>query len=146
MKKFSILIVVLFLVLALAGAVLAESPVPTPVPPEGGGGVVLAPDAALVSPQAFLHWLSAAAVPALGAGVALLARRSAWFQGLTKARKQAVALALGTGIPALAGALLLYVPDAVWVALQPLWGVIVPAIVGWVGMELTYLGVVRDRA
>jgi len=137
MKKIFVVLAVALLLLASASLVLAQDS-----PPAEGPSI---PDAALESPEAFLHWLSVGAAPVLGSLVALLVRKSAWFQALTRRRKILVAFGLGAGLPAAAGFLLLYVPAEFWLALRPAWAIIVPAVLGWMGMEATYLGGIKGR-
>ncbi len=137
-KKIVVVWLVVVLLLAAALPAMARD-----TPPEDAASI---PDAALDTPRDFVRWLSVGAAPFIGAAVTFLARRSVWFQALPSDKKRAVAFGLGVGLPSLAGFALLYIPEHVWLALLPAWQIVVPALLGWVGLEASYLGLVRDRA
>lgn len=141
-KVFTGLVLVFVLWVTVAGVARGqagpgESPLPTPTP------APLPWDDGVPTPQEFLGWLALGGAPLIGALTAFLARKSAWFQNLSSEGKGWVSFGLGAGLPALAGLLLLYIPNTVWTAITPVWLAVGTAILGYLGKELTYLLVVK---
>lgn len=147
MKQILCVVTVLVMVLWFAQAVSAQagpgdSPLPTPTStPEPGGDE----QPAVPTPTEFLGWLAISGATLVGILTALLERKSAWFQGLSGDGKGWVSFGLGAGIPALAGLLLLYVPENFWQAITPVWTILGAALLGYLGKELAYLTLVRPN-
>lgn len=99
----------------------------------------------LDSPESFLQWVALGGAPLIGALIALLARKSKWFQLLPSEQKRWVSFGLGAGIPAISSLLLFYVPSAIWEALRPVWTIVVAAVLGYLGKEGVYLAWIKPQ-
>lgn len=121
---------------------LLTPPAPVIILPQSG---VLTDTPPLDSPEEFLGWLALGGAPLIGVLIAFLARKSAWFQNLSSVRKWWFSFGLGTGIPVLAGLLLMYVPKSFWDAIRPLWVLVVMAVMGYLGKEAAYLTWIKPQ-
>lgn len=144
--KFQVL-VLLVSMLVLTTPVAAQGPGGSPLATPTAPPVMPLPwdDGTVPTPQEFLGWLALGAAPLIGALTSLLQRKSPWFQGLSTAGKWWVSFGLGAGLPALAGLLLLYVPEAFWVTITPVWTILGTALLGWLGKEMTFLLAVKPN-
>ena len=100
------------------------------------------------TPEAFLRWLVLAAPTLIGMLFSLLERKWVAFQGLTSTAKWWLNFGLSTVIPVAAGLLLMYVDVEFWRAIQPVFTLVMTAILaslGYVGNQVVYLLLVRPN-
>ncbi len=74
----------------------------------------------------------------VGAIVAFLMERSAWFQGLGSQARWWLILAISMLLPILATAALQFVPVSVWEMLQPYWNALAAGFMVWLGSQAAH--------
>lgn len=133
-------------------AVTAAPPTATPAPSTLTPAPLLPAtgDAAPPVPldlQAFLQLAASGGLGWLiGAALAYAFEEWAWFKDkLTAEQKRWLSIGLSLGVPILAQALLLNVPDAVFARLNPYFAALVTALAGLFGNKREYRGVIKPQ-
>lgn len=141
MRRVGLVILAAWLVLAVGAAAACPSTGFDTLRMQGSGCLDAEPVPALPD---FLRLLaSGGGAVLIGTALSLLFEKVDWFKGLGGAEKGWVSFGASVGIPLLATALILYVPEEVWNQLAPFWMAGATALLGWLSNQGTFLALVK---
>jgi hypothetical protein len=75
----------------------------------------------------------------VGAVIAFLFEKIAWFQGLSPSAKWWTILVLSIGLPVVATVALQFIPPDVWVKVEPYWRAVATGFLIWAGSQAFHL-------
>lgn len=122
---------VLLLVLFIP-PVQAQETIPDPTPPPGVPDIPIPIDPQ--NPPGVEGFLSLVAAGLLSSTISILLEKAKWFQNLSGEARFRVTMLITGLVPALATALLTYVPAFVWEAMDPYWFAILAGLGGLTGI------------